>query len=135
MSLTPAKKLLNHMYLIFFLNCVVSCIWSLISEVIAMQRRQRPTKGKESAPAPNLWPGETHTVRIQKNYLPSVHRHFHFITVCLSSSHFTSSLQSCTGCLCLVFSLLQLCIQKPQRDAAVWCLLEQILWMCVCVCV
>lgn len=55
-----AVKVLNHTCLILFSTCVVSCIWSLTSGVIATQQQLRPTKGKESAPAPNLWPGETH---------------------------------------------------------------------------
>lgn len=102
----------------FSLNCLASCTWSLTSEVIVTRRRQQPTGGKESAPAPNPWPGETHTHCKNAEALPAAPGLFTFIAVYLSSSHFAFLPP------CLRWSLR---LQKPQRDAAVWC-------VCCCEC-
>lgn len=91
-------------------SCFVSCTWSLTSEAIATQRRWRPAGGKESAPAPSLWPGETHTVRARP------------IPARVGAIRPLSLFSLCRP---------QLRIQKPQSDVAACCLLDHVLWTCV----
>lgn len=125
------------MYLILFSTCVVSCIWSLTSEVIATQQQPRPTKGKESAPAPNLWPGETHCKNAKK---------LHQKTLCTQALPLHRSLLVLFSLLLplpraaldvflsfLTLSLSLCCSAFRNQETILWCLLCQIVDVCVCV--
>lgn len=85
----------------------LSCTWSHISEAIVTQRQQQPAGGKESAPAPNPWSGEKHSVRTQS--FPPVQRVRCFIAASFSPCQFVFLF----FCLPLCFLI---CVPKLQKD-------------------